>query len=71
MDEPRIEQWWPHTDVRSKQWLRENLRAIQLPSGVVSAIAAAGGPETTSNKSEEIFSDKDWDFIEVQSEFVD
>lgn len=61
--------WWLDIDLKSKEWLRENLRATELPQDVLQCIGDAGGP-----RLEELaggLSDADWDFIETQSEFVD
>ncbi|BAS15308.1 hypothetical protein AHiyo8_36110 [Arthrobacter sp. Hiyo8] len=61
--------WWLDIDLKSKEWLRENLRATELPLEVLQRIADVGGP-----RLEELaggLSDADWDFIETQSEFVD
>lgn len=66
MEKILIERWWPHLDLRSKQWLRENLRSEEIPSKVELHIAEAGGPA-----SDPLLSQRDWDFIETQSEFVD
>jgi hypothetical protein len=61
--------WWLDLDVASKEWLRENLRANELPSPVLQGIAAAGGPR--GDEGAHVLADADWDFIETQSEFVD
>ena len=61
--------WWLDIDLKSKEWLRENLRATELPEEVLQRIADVGG-----SRLEELaggLSDADWDFIETQSEFVD
>ncbi|MGO4586009.1 hypothetical protein AB4Z38_19330 [Arthrobacter sp. 2RAF6] len=61
--------WWLDIDLKSKEWLRENLRATELPEEVLQRIADVGGL-----RLEELaggLSDADWDFIETQSEFVD
>jgi len=55
--------------VASKEWLRENLRAPELPLTVLQGIAEAGGPHPDDVSG--VLSDADWDFIETQSEFVD
>ena len=36
--------WWLDLDLASKEWLRENLRATELPVAVLQGIAEAGGP---------------------------
>ena len=36
--------WWLDLDLASKEWLRENLRTIELPEAVQRGIADAGGP---------------------------
>lgn len=61
--------WWLDLDLASKEWLRENLRAAELPAEVRQGIAAAGGPG--ADNADVVLTDADWDFIETQSEFVD
>jgi hypothetical protein len=61
--------WWLDLDLACKEWLRENLRATELPVDVVQSIAAAGGPGPDDVVV--VLTDADWDFIETQSEFVD
>ncbi len=64
-----IYMWSLDLDLASKEWLRENLRASELPLPVLQGIAAAGGPppDTVSG----VLTGADWDFIQTQSEFVD
>ncbi|MEJ1114402.1 hypothetical protein WBN73_10325 [Paenarthrobacter sp. CCNWLY172] len=61
--------WWLDLHLDSKEWLRENLRADELPLPVLQHIAEAGGPHP--DKVSGVLTDADWDFIETQSEFVD
>jgi hypothetical protein len=61
--------WWLDLDLASKEWLRENLRAEELPLPVLQGIAAAGGPPPENPAG--VLTAADWDFIETQSEFVD
>jgi hypothetical protein len=61
--------WWLDLDLASKEWLRENLRAGELPLPVLQGIADAGGPRREDLSP--VLADADWDFIETQSEFVD
>lgn len=61
--------WWLDLDLASKEWLREHLRAKELPLSVLQGIAEAGGPHPGSEGGG--LTDADWDFIETQSEFVD
>ena len=61
--------WWLDLDLACKEWLRENLRATELPVEVVQGIAAAGGPGPDDVVV--VLTEADWDFIETQSEFVD
>jgi hypothetical protein len=61
--------WWLDLDLACKEWLRENLRATELPVDVRQSIAAAGGPGPDDVAV--VLTDADWDFIETQSEFVD
>ena len=61
--------WWLDLDLASKEWLRENLRADELPLPVLQGIAEAGGPRPEDVSP--VLADADWDFIETQSEFVD
>lgn len=61
--------WWLDLHLDSKEWLRENLRADELPLRVVQHIAEAGGPHP--NNVSGVLTGADWDFIETQSEFVD
>lgn len=61
--------WWLDLDLASKEWLRENLRAAELPLPVLQGIAEAGGPHPDAVSG--VLSEDDWDFIETQSEFVD
>lgn len=61
--------WWLDLDLASKEWLRENLRAEELPLPVLQGIAEAGGPHPDNPAA--VLTEADWDFIETQSEFVD
>lgn len=61
--------WWLDLDLASKEWLRENLRAPELPLPVLQGIAEAGGPHRDAVS--DVLTGADWDFIETQSEFVD
>ncbi len=61
--------WWLDLELASKEWLRENLRATEVPPFVLNHIAAAGGPGPGA--AAEVLTPADWDFIETQSEFVD
>lgn len=61
--------WWLDLELASKEWLRENLRASEIPPSVQKDIAAAGGP--ASDAAAGGLTSADWDFIETQSEFVD
>lgn len=61
--------WWLDLDLSSKEWLRENLRADELPLPVLQGIAEAGGPHP--DRPTGVLSAADWDFVEIQSEFVD
>ncbi|PTT64275.1 hypothetical protein [Arthrobacter sp. HMWF013] len=61
--------WWLDLNLDSKEWLRENLRADELPLPVLQGIAEAGGPHPGTPVS--VLTEADWDFIETQSEFVD
>ena len=64
--------WWLDLDLASKEWLRENLRTIELPEAVQRGIADAGGPSPAeSSAGGTVLTAADWDFIETQSEFVD
>lgn len=64
-----IYMWWLDLDLASKEWLRENLRAAELPLPVLQGIAEAGGPHP--DRATGVLSAADWDFVETQSEFVD
>jgi hypothetical protein len=64
-----INMWWLDLSLDSKEWLRENLHAKELPPQVAQDIAKAGGP--ASDKAGDVLTASDWDFIETQSEFVD
>jgi hypothetical protein len=68
-----IYMWWLDLDLASKEWLRENLRTIELPEAVQRGIADAGGPRPAEQSAAgaAILTAADWDFIETQSEFVD
>jgi hypothetical protein len=61
--------WWLDLDLASKEWLRENLRAAEIPPSVLQGIARAGGPSPDHPAA--VLTEADWDFIETQSEFVD
>ncbi|MBO1268174.1 hypothetical protein [Arthrobacter cavernae] len=61
--------WWLDINIESKEWLRDNLRAKELPLQVIQHIAEAGGPHPDDVTG--ILTEADWDFIETQSEFVD
>jgi hypothetical protein len=65
----QIFMWWLDLDLESKEWLRENLRAEEIPPSVLQGIAEAGGPRSDSPVA--VLTEADWDFIETQSEFVD
>lgn len=64
-----IQMWWLELHLDSKEWLRENLRAKELPQQVVQHIAEAGGPDP--DNAGDVLTTADWDFIETQSESVD
>ncbi|GAC1375997.1 MAG: hypothetical protein NVS2B15_23230 [Pseudarthrobacter sp.] len=64
-----IYMWWLDVNLDTKEWLRENLRAGELPLQILQAIAEAGGPHPENPGR--VLTDADWDFIETQSEFVD
>ncbi len=64
-----IYMWWLDLELASKEWLRENLRASEVPPFVRRDIAAAGGPGPDAGAV--VLTPADWDFIETQSEFVD
>jgi hypothetical protein len=66
-----IYMWWLDLDLASKEWLRENLRAAELPESVLRGIADAGGPGPERAPGGAALTAADWDFIETQSEFVD
>jgi hypothetical protein len=65
----QIFMWWLDLDLKSKEWLRENLRADDVPPFVMQAIAEAGGPHPDTPQA--VLTEAEWDFIETQSEFVD
>ncbi|MFE4542817.1 hypothetical protein [Arthrobacter sp. NPDC056727] len=65
----QIHMWWLDLDLKSKEWLRENLRAGDVPQFVMQGIAAAGGPHPDTPQA--VLTEAEWDFIETQSEFVD
>jgi hypothetical protein len=67
MVERHIEQWWADLETDHKEWFRENLRAEEIDTDVALAVYEAGGPDL----KEKSLHEKDWDFIETQSEFVD
>jgi hypothetical protein len=67
MTEKSIEQWWPELHTATKQWFRQNLRAESIESDVALEVYDAGGPDLKDTT----LAQKDWDFIETQSEFVD
>jgi hypothetical protein len=56
----QIFMWWLDLDLGSKEWLRENLRAGELPL-----------PVPHPDDPSAVLTAADWDFIETQSEFVD
>lgn len=61
-----IHLWWLELDLPAKQWLRENTEADEVPDQVAAAVAAAGG-----SLSDGTLTQREWDFIVTQSEFVD
>ncbi|WP_395939451.1 MULTISPECIES: hypothetical protein [Arthrobacter] len=62
MAEVEIHPWWLELDLPVKQWLRENVRADEVPEpGVAAGGAVVGGMLTA----------REWDFITTLSEFVD
>jgi hypothetical protein len=65
----QIHMWWLDLDLKSKEWLRENLRAGDVPEFVIQGIADAGGPHPDTPQA--VLTEAEWDFIETQSEFVD
>lgn len=67
MAELRIEQWWILLDTTHKEWFRENLRAESVDPEAAEAVREAGGPDLRDST----LPSRDWDFIEIQSEFVD
>ncbi len=61
--------WWLDLGKNPKEWLREHLRADELPLFVMQGIAEAGGPHPDDPTA--VLTDDDWNFIEAQSEFAD
>lgn len=61
-----IHLWWRELDLPAKQWLRENTEAGEVPGHVATAVEAAGG-----SLSDGTLTQREWDFIVTQSEFVD
>ncbi|MFQ4148745.1 hypothetical protein AAGW05_08625 [Arthrobacter sp. LAPM80] len=61
-----IHLWWRELDLPAKQWLRENTEASEVPGHVLTAVEAAGGSLTGGSLTQ-----REWDFIVTQSEFVD
>ncbi|WP_104111113.1 MULTISPECIES: hypothetical protein [unclassified Arthrobacter] len=61
-----IHLWWLEIELPAKQWLRENTGAGAVPSHVVAAVETAGGAMTNGTLTE-----REWEFIVTQSEFVD
>jgi len=66
VSEVEIHRWWLELDLPAKQWLRENLGAETVPDHVQLAVATAGGDLVAGTLTQ-----REWDFIETQSEFVD
>jgi hypothetical protein len=61
-----IHLWWLELELRAKQWFRENTGAQAVPDSVAEAVAAAGGSLSGGTLTQ-----REWDFIVTQSEFVD
>ncbi|WP_038465591.1 hypothetical protein [Arthrobacter sp. PAMC 25486] len=61
-----IHLWWINMELPAKQWLRENTEAAAVPDHVAVAVEAAGGA-----LSDGTLTQREWDFIVTQSEFVD
>lgn len=61
-----IHLWWREMELPAKQWLRENTEAQEVPDRVVAAVEKAGGTMTEGTLTQ-----REWDFIVTQSEFVD
>ncbi len=61
-----IHLWWINMELPAKQWLRENTGSDSVPDFVADAVAAAGGSLTGGTLTQ-----REWDFIVTQSEFVD
>lgn len=61
-----IHLWWINMELPAKQWLRENTEAEAVPGPVAAAVEAAGGSLTDGTLTQ-----REWDFIVTQSEFVD
>lgn len=61
-----IHLWWLELELRAKQWFRENTGATEVPESVAEAVAVAGG-----SLSDGTLTQREWDFIVTQSEFVD
>lgn len=57
---------WIKMELPAKQWLRENAGAQAVPDHVAVAVAADGGALSKGTLTQ-----REWDFIVTESEFVD
>jgi hypothetical protein len=61
-----IHLWWLELDLPAKEWLRENIEAESVPDHVLAAVRSAGGDVVNGTLTQ-----REWNFVETQSEFVD
>ena len=60
----QIYMWWLDLDLKSKEWLRENLRAEDFSALCCAGNRRAGGPHPDTPQS--ILTEAEWDFIETR-----